>query len=178
MAVEGFFVEFNLSGIKGIISCFYNSKTPLISSHLNEIWPNLDLLSSRYENLLLGDFNAEPTTTTVSDFCEIYNLKNIIKDKTCFKNPTWIDLTITNRPRSFKHSMVVKDFHKMYVTVLKTCYNKQKRSIVKYRKFKKFSNDAFLKDLKILSKFDNEKHVPISSLKETINRTLEKPLWV
>ena len=131
-------------------------------------------MSSRNENLLLGDFNAEPTTTTVSDFCEIYNLKNIIKDKTCFKNPTWIDLMITNRPRSFKHSMVAKYFHKIYVTVMKTCYNIQKRSIVKYSKFKKFSNDAFLKDLKILSKLDNEKHVPVSSLKETTNRTLEK----
>ena len=51
-------------------------------------------------------------------------LNLIIKDKTCFKNPTWIDLMITNRPRSFKHSMVVKtgslDFSKMYVTVMKT----------------------------------------------------------
>ena len=140
-------------------------------------------MSSTYENfLLLGDFNAEPTTTTVSDFCEIYNLKNIIKDKTCFKNPsapTCIDLMITNRPRSFQHSMVVEtglsDFHKMCVTVMKTYYNKQKPSIVKYRKFKNFSNDAFLKDLKsLLSKFDNEKNVPISSLKETVNRTLEK----
>ena len=104
------------------------------------------MLSSRYGNfLLLGDFNAEPTTTTVSDFCEIYNLKNIIKDKTCFKNPsasTCIDLMITNRTRPFKHSMVVKtglsDFHKMCVTVMKTYYNKQKPSTVKYREFKHF----------------------------------------
>ena len=58
---------------------------------------------------------------------------------------------------------------------MKTYYNKQKTSIVKYRKFNNFSNYAFLKDLKsLLSKFDNEKNVPISSLKETVNRTLEK----
>ena len=75
-------------------------------------------MSSRYENfVILGDFNAEPTTT---NFCEIYNLKSIIKDKACFNYPsapTCIDLKITNRPRFFKHSMVVEtwlsDFHKM-----------------------------------------------------------------
>ena len=63
----------------------------------------------------------------------------------------------------------------MCVIVTKTYYYKQKLSIVKYCKFKNFSNGAFLKDLKsLLSKFDNEKNVPISSLKEIVNRTLEK----
>ena len=32
----------------------------------------------------MGDFNTEPTDTTLSNFCEIYNLKNIVQDKTCF----------------------------------------------------------------------------------------------
>ena len=129
----------------------------MISSHLNEIGPSLNLLSSRYEKfLLLGDFNAEPTTTTVSDFCEIYNLKNIIKDKTCFKNPspsTCTDLMITNQPRSFKHSAVIEiglsDFHKMCATVMRMYYNKQKLSIAKYCKLIFFSHDAFLKYVKV-----------------------------
>ena len=155
--VEGLFVEVNLRGEKWIIGCFYNLKTSLISSHLNEVGPNLDLLPSRYENfLLLGNFNAEPTTITISDFCEIYNLKNIIKDKGCFKNPSapTLDLMITNRPRSFKHSVVVEtglsDFRKVCVTVMKTYYSKQKPSIVQYRKFTNFFNETFLKDLKSL----------------------------
>ena len=38
--------------------------------------------------MLIGDLNAEPAEAAVSDFCEIYNLNNLIKDKTCFKNPT------------------------------------------------------------------------------------------
>ena len=86
---------------------------------------------------------------------------------------------IANQPRSFKDSMVVKtglsNFHKMRVTVMKTYYNKQKPSIVKYRKSKNVTNDAFFKDLKgLLSKFDNEKNIPLSLLKETVNKTLEK----
>ena len=50
----------------------------------------------------MGDFNAEPTDTALFDFCEIYSLKNVIKNKTCFKNPnkpSYIDLVITNRTR-------------------------------------------------------------------------------
>ena len=181
MTTKSFFVEVNLRGKKRITGCFYNPKTSLISSHLNEIEPKLDLLSSRYENFLsLGYFNAEPTTTTVSDFCEFYSLKNS-KDVICLKNPcapTCIVLMIKNQPRSFKHSMVIEtglsDFHSMCVTVMKTYYNKQKLHIVKYRNSKNFSSNVFLKDLKtLLSKFDNEKNIPFTSLKETVNRTHE-----
>ena len=59
--------------------------------------------------MLIGDLNAEPTEAAVSDFCEIYNLKHLIKDKTCFKNPTkptCIDLIVTNRPKCFQDTVV------------------------------------------------------------------------
>ena len=114
----------------------------MISKHLNEIDKNLDLLLSKYDNfMLIGDLNVEPTEATVSDFCEIYNLKHLIKDKTCFKptcsKPTCIDLIITNRPKCFQDSVVIEtglpDFHKMSATVMKMYYTKQKTSIVRYR---------------------------------------------
>ena len=70
----------------------------------------------------MGDFNAEPADTVVSDFCEIYDLKNIIREKTYFKNPnnpSCIDLIITNRPKSFQNSMFIEtglpDFRKMCI---------------------------------------------------------------
>ena len=54
----------------------------MISKHLNKISKRFDLLSSKYEKfMLIGDLNAEPTETTVSDFSAIYNLKHFIKDK-------------------------------------------------------------------------------------------------
>ena len=37
--------------------------------------------------------------TTISDFMSTYNLKNLVKQKTCFKNtenPSCIDLILTN----------------------------------------------------------------------------------
>ena len=76
--------------------------------------------------MLVGDLNAEPAEATVSGFCEIYNLKHLSKDKTCFKNPTkptCIDLIVTNKPKCFQNYMVIEtglsDFHKMSATVMK-----------------------------------------------------------
>ena len=132
--------------------------------------------------MLIGDLNAEPTEATVSDFCEIYNLKYLIKDKTCFKNPTkptYIDLIITNRPKCSQYFVVIEtglsDFHKMSATVMKMYYTKQKPSIVRYHKFKNFCNDSFIKDIELLlSKLCNQQSVPFKILKESVNITLDK----
>ena len=106
--------------------------------------------------LLIGGLNAEPTKA-VSDFCEMYNLKHLIKYKTCFKNPTkpnCIDLIVTNRPKCFQDTVVfetgLSDFHKMSITVMKMYYTKQKPSIVHYRKFTNFCDDSFIKDTELL----------------------------
>ena len=49
-----------------------------------------------------------------------------VKEPTCSKNPnkpSWTDLNLTNKPRSFQHSSVIEtclpDFYKMTVTVMK-----------------------------------------------------------
>ena len=181
MTIEGFFVEINLRQKKMGLCCSYNPKKPLISEHLNEIGKNLDLLLSKYDNfMLIGDLNAEPTEAAVSDFCEIYNLKHLIKDKTCFKNPTkptCIDLIVTNRPKCFQDTVVfetgLSDFPKMSVTVMKMYYAKQKPSIVHYCKFKNFCNDSFIKDTELLlSKLCDQQNVPFKILNESVNITL------
>ena len=90
----------------------------------------------------------------MKNFCQVYGCKNIVKDKTCFKNPihpTCIDLIITNTPKSFQESEVIEaglsDFHKMSLTVMKVFYNKRKPKIIQYRKYKGFSNEAFTDEL-------------------------------
>ena len=118
--------------------------------------------------MLIGDLNAEPTEAAVSGFCEIYNLKHLIKDKTCFKNPakpSCIDLIVINRPKCFQDTVVFEtgltDFHKMSVIVIKMYYAKQKPSIVHYRKFKNFCNDSFIKHTELLlSKLCDQQNVP------------------
>ena len=73
---------------KWLLACTYNPNKNLISNHLKEIGKNLDNYSSKYNNFIfLGDFNSEPTESTVRYFCEIYSCKSLIKDSICFKNP-------------------------------------------------------------------------------------------
>ena len=103
---ESFFVEINLHKKKWLINCSYNPHKNNIDSHLNVITKTFDTYYGKYENVIfLGDFNAGIEETTMKSFCESYNLTNLIKQPTCFKNPdkpSCIDLLLTNRPKSFQ----------------------------------------------------------------------------
>ena len=105
MKIEGFFIELNLRGKKELLCFSCNPKYSQILHHLKGICKDLDVLTSKSDYIvLMGDFNAEPADTIVSDICKIYNLTNIIREKTCLKNSinsSCIDLIITNRPESF-----------------------------------------------------------------------------
>ena len=61
--------------------------------------------------LLLGDFNAGTSETTLAEFCDTYNLKNMIRVPTCFKhplNPSSVDVILTNRLESSKTAKQLK----------------------------------------------------------------------
>ena len=63
----------------------------------------------------------------------------------------------------------------MSATVIKMHYTKQKFSIVHYRKFKKFCNDSFIKDIELLlPKLYNQQNIPFRILKESVNINLYK----
>ena len=146
LSVEGFFVEIRLRKKKWLLCSSYNPKKNLIANHLNCIGRNLDSHLGQYENFtVLGDFNVKPNDADMKNFCQSYGRKNIVKDKTCFKNPinpTCIDLIITNKPKSFQEPEVIKtglsNFHKMSLMVMKVFYNKQKPKIIQYRSIKVF----------------------------------------
>ena len=98
----------------------------------------------------MGDFNSEPTDYEMQEFCNLFNLKNLVKDPTCYKNsanPSCIDLILTNRHKSFQNTATVEvglsDFHKMTVTVMKTYFTKSNPKIISYRDYKRFSNFDF-----------------------------------
>ena len=101
MSIESFSTEINIRKKKWLLVWTYNQNKNLISNHVKEIGKNLDNYSSKYDNfILLCDLNSEPTKSTVRGLCDIYSCKNLIKDSTCFKNPSkpsCIDLIITNR---------------------------------------------------------------------------------
>ena len=105
--------------------------------------PHYDVYNAMYDKILLaGDFNAEEHDTALKKFLQLYDLKNLVKDKTCFKSlhrPTCIDRFLTNCDRSFMHTKTIStglsDCRKMILTVLKTTY-------------KNFVENKFRSDLK------------------------------
>ena len=94
------------------------------------------------------------TDSYMEEFCTSYNLKNLIKQPTYFKNPdnpTLTDHILTNLPKSFHSSSVYETglsyFHKLTLTLLKTFHVKHKPKIIQYRDFNHFDNTSFRADL-------------------------------
>ena len=86
--IEGFFIELKLRKKKSLLYCSYNSHGRFISNHLINVGKNLDFLSTNYDNiLLLGDFNAEVENNFLKEFCDLYEMKSLIRVPTCYKNP-------------------------------------------------------------------------------------------
>ena len=130
--IEAIIIEINLWKRKWLLCGSYNPHEGMISYHLQHISKLIDFYISKYDNfLLLGDYNCEVKETPMDNFLCSYNLKNLVKKPTCFKNvnnPRTIDLILTNKSKSFYHTDVLKtglsDFHKMIVTVQKFTFVK------------------------------------------------------
>ena len=145
---------------------------------MHHLGKGLDNYIGNYDNiLLLGDFNSEFSEPCLNDFCDIYNLKNLVKEPTCYKNsdnPSCIDLFLTNRPWIFQCTTTIEtgisDFHKLVVTVLKTFYKKQRPKIIHYRNYKNFENGNFGQ---VLLKFDIT-NAPLSKFNDTVLSVLDK----
>ena len=87
-------------------------------------------------------------------FCENYDLRSLVKEPTCIKNPenpSCIDLILTNKPRSFIKTGLMEtwlsDYHKLVTTMMKVRFPKCKPSIITYRSYKKFDNKKFLENM-------------------------------
>ena len=77
---EGFFIELNLRKKKILMCCSYNPAKCNISSHLSMVGRSLDSYMPSYDNfLVIGDLNSEISEMTTSEFCETYNLQNLVK---------------------------------------------------------------------------------------------------
>ena len=137
--MEGSYIETHLRKTKRFLYCSYNPSRSNIDFHLEHLNQNLALYSSCYENFMIkGDSNEEGSNSAMS---------------TCYKNtnkPSCIDLMLTKKPRSFKHSCVIEtglsDFHRMTVMVMKATVEKLQPRVVNYRNYKYFENCRFRTD--------------------------------
>ena len=125
--IEGIFIEINIRKIKWVLMGGNNPPKENISYFLSHVSKGLDKYLGNNDNiLLLGDFNSTMSERSMKNFCELYDLQNLIKDPTCYKNasnPSSIDVILTNRKNNFQNSITVEtgftDYHKMIITVLK-----------------------------------------------------------
>ena len=68
---ESFYVELNFRKNKWLLNCSYKPNCSNTESRLNSLSKSIDLLSSKYENMiLLGDFNSCKDDSPMIAFCE------------------------------------------------------------------------------------------------------------
>ena len=101
------------------------------------------------------------TDFKVESFCTINNLKYIIKEPTCYKNPynpTCIDLILTNCPKNFQElstlETALSHFYEIVLTVFKSEAPTLTPKVVSYQKYKHFNSDKF--KLEILDKLSKQ----------------------
>ena len=113
----------------------------------------IDQFTKLFNNYtIIGDFNHEPSNTTLKHFLDNNGLYNLIKGHACFKGKgSLIDLILTNRKFSFKNTQSfeigISNHHHMVYTTLKTTFQKSEPKPLIYRNFKNFYFESFKNDL-------------------------------
>ena len=179
--IECICFEINLRKKKWALFCIYRPPTQEQSYFFDELSKAIDHYSEKYENFMfVGDFNAVETEQEINDFMNLFDLKNLVREPTCFKSssPRCIDLILTNRGRNFQQTTAVEtglsDFHKMVVTVLKASFEKQGPNVVNYRDYRNFRDDVFRQDLQTeLANLDLQR-LTYTSFQDAYLRILDK----
>ena len=172
--LECTFLEVRIRHNKWLVVVGYNPQKENINHFLEKVSLEVDKLLSKYDNLLmLGDWNSAITEECMSQFCDMYDLENLIKEPTCFKsngNPSSIDVILTNRKSKFQNSMTVEtglsDFHKMTVTVMKNHFKKKEPIKIVYHDKSNFDAVRFRE--KIKSKIQRKGNMSLDELQTLI----------
>ena len=163
-------ISINDNGIESIVIQIKTSSRNMFFLHIYKP-PNVhvNFLSNALEIMLnkclsesetvyvIGDLNINfaNSANNLSEICDTYDLKQLIKDPTCFKsinNPTILDIILTNSPKSIKQtvnlSIGISDFHNYVSAALKLFCPSDEPRVVHYRSFKKFNDESYINDLK------------------------------
>ena len=153
--IESIFLELNFRRNKWLLMGTYHPPSQSTDYYYMEVGKALDVYRNTYDNLLLiGDFNEKESDSNTLKFMENYNLKNLVKEPTCYKNPlnpSCIDLILTNKSRNFKNTSTfdfgLSDFHKLVVTSFKSQFKAGKPKVMYYRSYKNFIKNDFKNEL-------------------------------
>ena len=121
-------------------------KPPKVKDYVftEEITHTLDRATLNYDNLIVaGDLNfdiADPSKSKpLMEICDLFDLKHLIKEPTCFKSDsgTIIDNFLSNRTSMFQKSGTletgISDHHKQIYTVFICHLSKQSNKRISYR---------------------------------------------
>ena len=132
---------------------------------------NINFLTNALEKMLdkcftesdhvhvIGDLNINflPSPHNLSQICDTYDLKQLIKSPTCFKslnNPSLIDVILTNKPKSVKTtinlSLGISDFHNYIGAATRLSCPTNEPKLVNYRSFKNFNEESYINDLQMV----------------------------
>ena len=108
----------------------------------------------QYE-VFLGDFNLNPNNPIKFDFLNYYDLTNLIRRNTGFKeDDPCIDLALTNCKFSFKFSTIfeigLSGHHYLIFSMIKTTFEKEEPKLLIYCDFKKLTLTNFQYEFSIL----------------------------
>ena len=179
---ECIFLDLKIRSKKFLLVGGYNPDKGKISKYLSHVSKYLDKNLANFDNfLILGDLNSEMHEEPMKDFCDLYELKNLIKVPTCFKsaeNPSSIDVILTNTKEMFQNSTAIEtgisDHHKLVVTVMKIYSEKQKPITVNYRSYKNFEMFNFNDELKEALENFEKPHMTYEDFKTIFLEILEK----
>ena len=156
ITAETICIEFSLKTKKWFIMFGYRPESIDRNIFFQEVNLALSKAMNKYENIIfIGDLNIDldiPNSdkeNQLGNLCDVFNLSNLIKDKTCYMTPqgTSIDVILTNKPRSFYKSIPIEtglsDHHKLVITFLrsKVSYKLKAKNVI-YRETNKIDTET------------------------------------
>ena len=157
-AVENLVLETRLRKEKCFFILIY--KPPSVEnaalSDLLELVCNMCFAESK-TIYIIGDLNVNMLSVShaLCDTFNILNLKNVIKNPTCFKNvecPTLLDVIVTNTPKrlagTINTDVGISDFHNLVGAATKLGFSPNGPKVITYRSMKNFNENDFINGVK------------------------------
>ncbi len=103
------------------------------------------------------NINMKGKVSELDDLCDLYNLKNIVKEPTCFKsqdNPSLIVVILVAKPMRLHETVVfdtgLSDFHNIICVCTKVYVPREVPRKIVYRSFKSFDENKYKEDISMI----------------------------
>ena len=147
-------IEINLRKSKWLVVPIYKPPSTNDEYFLENLNRVIEFYADSFENIIvLGDFNLEPSVPKMDSFIKVNEFTCLYKKPTCFKSKkgSCIDLLLTNKSRSFKHTHAfetgLSDFHLLVYTMFRTTFEKIPPINISYRTYKHFHSKNVSSDI-------------------------------